>query len=214
MNAVKEILYVKIEQNTVIKKPDVTIRDVGKIACKNRDVKARVNQIRLYRFPPGKGKKSRQFQTFSVLKVIELIHEIYPQVTVMILGESDFIVHYIEKEEKQGWQLIKAVLVSVIAFFGASFMVITFCKETSLNMVLDFIYTQITGQIPMEATILDLSFCIGLPLGVLVFYNHIGRKKVTMDPTPIQVAMRKYEQDVDMTYLAEKGREGKSIDVD
>ena len=52
------------------------------------------------------------------------------------------------------------------------------------------------------------------PIGILIFYNHIGKKKITDDPTPVQVAMRKYEQDVDMTYIEESSREGKTIDVD
>jgi stage V sporulation protein AA len=48
----------------------------------------------------------------------------------------------------------------------------------------------------------------------MIFYNHIGQKKITDDPTPIQVAMRKYEQDIDTTYIEASGREGSSIDVD
>ena len=38
--------------------------------------------------------------------------------------------------------------------------------------------------------------------------------KVTHDPTPIQVEMRKYEQDVDDTFIENASREGKSMDVD
>ncbi len=38
-------------------------------------------------------------------------------------------------------------------------------------------------------------------MGILVFFNHIGKKKITSDPTPIQVEMRKYEQDVDMAFI-------------
>jgi stage V sporulation protein AA len=59
-----------------------------------------------------------------------------------------------------------------------------------------------------------VGFCIGLAAGIMIFYNHIGQKKITDDPTPIQVAMRKYEQDIDTTYIEASGREGSSIDVD
>ncbi len=48
----------------------------------------------------------------------------------------------------------------------------------------------------------------------MVFYNHVGRKKITDDPTPIQAAMRKYEQDVDTAYIETSSRKGKNIDVD
>ena len=63
-------------------------------------------------------------------------------------------------------------------------------------------------------TELEIFYAIGMPIGIMVFYNHIGKKKVTHDPTPIQVEMRKYEQDVDTTFIKNASREGKSIDVD
>ena len=170
--------------------------------------------MKLYQFDSSPKGKNKQAMTFTVLKVIELIHKEYPQLTITNLGEADFIVHYVKKEDSKIWQFIKTCLICLILFFGAGFMIITFNREISITMVLDFFYAQVTGMEPVQATVLDISFCIGLPLGVIFFYNHIGRKKITDDPTPIQVAMRKYEQEVDTTYIENSSREGKSIDVD
>lgn len=214
MNLVKETLYLKLAQNTVLRKPDVTIKDIGKIQCQDGYVKAKVNQMRLFKFDTSAKSTDKQFQTFSVLKVIELIHKEFPNVEVQVLGEVDFIVHYAAKEDPMPLQLLKTLGICAIAFFGASFMIVTFCKEVSMTLVLDFVYTQITGTAPMGFTVLDISFCLGLPVGVLIFYNHIGKKKLESDPTPVQVAMRKYEQDVDATCIENTGREGKAIDVD
>ena len=63
-------------------------------------------------------------------------------------------------------------------------------------------------------TVLEVSYCIGLTVGIMVFFNHIGRKKITADPTPLQVEMRKYENDLDMTFIENASRGEKSIDVD
>ena len=49
--------------------------------------------------------------------------------------------------------------------------------------------------------------------GIILFFNHVGRKKITPDPTPIQIEMRKYEKDVDTTFIENAGRGGHSIDV-
>ena len=62
-------------------------------------------------------------------------------------------------------------------------------------------------------TELEISYCIGLAIGILVFFNHFGKKKITPDPTPIEVQLRKYEQDVDDTYIENSGRGGTEIDV-
>lgn len=214
MNQRKETVYLKIEQNTVIHKPDVVLKDVGKVECENKEIKAKINQMRIYRFGTPPKNKQRMAQTFSVLKVIELIHADYPNITVMNLGESDFIVHYVWKKNNVVLQLLKTVLICIGLFFGGALTIMTFNKDASVMVVFDLFYHQVTGRAANGVTILDIGYCIGMPLGIILFYNHFGKKKLTDDPTPIQISMRKYEQDVDTTYIENSSREGKSIDVD
>ena len=47
-----------------------------------------------------------------------------------------------------------------------------------------------------------------------MFYNHIGGRRITKDPTPLEVEMKIYEQNVNMTLVETAEREGKEIDVD
>lgn len=214
MNQKREILYLKIEQNNVISKADVTIKDVGKIECEDAIIKAKINQMRIYHFGPPPKHKKRMAQTFSVLKVIELIHAEYPNLTVLNLGEADFVVHYVMQKNNVFLQGLKVWFICVALFFGGALTIMTFNKDSSIMNVFDIFYQQVTGLPAEGITILDISYCIGLPLGILFFYNHVGKKKLTDDPTPIQISMRKYEQDVDSTYIENSSREGKSIDVD
>ena len=65
-----------------------------------------------------------------------------------------------------------------------------------------------------DFTVLEICYSIGLFLGIMIFFNHLGRKKITHDPTPIQVEMRTYEKDVDTTFIENCGRKGNSNDVD
>ena len=48
---------------------------------------------------------------------------------------------------------------------------------------------------------------------IIIFFNHVGKKKITPDPTPMQVEMRKYETDIDTTFIENAERKGHSIDV-
>ena len=74
-------------------------------------------------------------------------------------------------------------------------------------------YEFVTGNKSSGFTILEISYSIGLLVGILVFYNHIGKKKITSEPTPIEVAMRNYERDMDEAVVKRREREGKKIDV-
>ena len=90
----------------------------------------------------------------------------------------------------------------------------TFNEDVSVADVFDKVYRLVLGQEKQGGSIIEIFYAIGLPVGILVFYNHFRRKKIKDDPTPIQVEMRKYEKDVDDTYIANCGRGGKTIDVD
>ena len=70
------------------------------------------------------------------------------------------------------------------------------------------IYTLVTGNVSSGFTILEISYSVGIGLGVLFFFNHFGKRKLTDDPTPMQVQMRIYEDDVNKTIMEEMEREG------
>ena len=71
----------------------------------------------------------------------------------------------------------------------------------------------VTGQAGDGYGILELSYSIGLTVGIILFFNHIGGRRITKDPTPIEVEMRVYEKDVNNALIETADREGKTIDV-
>ena len=61
------------------------------------------------------------------------------------------------------------------------------------------IYEQVIGYAPEHIGGLEIGYSIGLAAGILVFFNHFSLKKRENDPTPLQVEMSKYEQDIEDT---------------
>ena len=57
-------------------------------------------------------------------------------------------------------------------------------------------------------------YCIGLAVGVMIFFNHAANKRLSDDPTPFQVQMRLYERDANDTLIKGAGRKGQETDVD
>ena len=62
---------------------------------------------------------------------------------------------------------------------------------------------------PQCLNALEVSYSVGLAAGIIIFFNHVGGRRITKDPTPIEVAMRNYEEDVDKALIATAEREGK-----
>lgn len=50
-------------------------------------------------------------------------------------------------------------------------------------------------------SILEFTYSLGLGIGIIVFFNHIGGRRITNEPTPVEVSMKKYEDDVNNTIV-------------
>ena len=217
MSANSETVYLKIDQNVLVYDRRVTLGDIASITSSNEAMVRQLKQKKLYTFqePTKPGKRSKiQREIFSILKIIEAIHEDYPNAEIDNQGEADFIVEYRKEPAQAQWiSVCKSVLLSVIVFFGGAFTIMSFNNDIGITELFGKFYYQVMGAESSGFTELEISYCIGLAIGILVFYNHFGKKKITPDPTPIQVQLRKYEQDVDTTFIQNAGRGGMEIDA-
>ena len=212
----KDTLYLKIEQNIVVTDRRVTIGDVAKIECTDQAALRQIKQKKLYSFhAEDEKKKKNTLVVFSVLKVIELIHEDYPNLDISNEGESDFIVEYVKTPEKPVWMnRLKTVILCILIFFGASFTIMAFNNDVGVTDVFAKFYKQITGMESSGITELEICYSIGLAVGIIVFFSHVGHEKITHDPPPIQIEMRKYETDLDTAFINNAERRGHCVDVD
>ena len=85
----------------------------------------------------------------------------------------------------------------------------TFNTDVNTSGLFFRLYRQMTGEISNGRTILEFTYSLGVGMGVIFFFNHFGKWKITQDPTPMEVQMRVYEDDVNKTLIAQKYREGK-----
>lgn len=215
-----EIVYVKAARNSVCLQPQVKLSDVMSVECADPAICAGIKNMTLYSFqgqknenPKQKGKKKR-VEVFSILKVIELITQEYPEVEVVSYGEQDFVVEYIVAPFAPKWlEIVKVVILCIIIFMGSAFTIMAFNNDVSIGEVFDRFYGQFMGVDKPRVSEIEIFYSIGLAAGILVFFNHVGKKKLTLDPTPIQVEMRKYEKDVDTTFIENAGRKGSEEDV-
>lgn len=214
--AASDTLYLKIDQNVVVQSCQVYLQDIASLECTNEAVLRQLKQKKIYTFQEKdtvKQKKQR-IQVFSILNIIQQIHEEYPDLDVQNMGETDFIIECnAGVTESKALEILKTAVLCVVIFFGAAFTIMTFNNDVSVAEVFSQLYQQVIGRESSGVTEIEVCYAVGMPIGIMIFYNHIGKKKVTHDPTPIQVEMRKYEQDVDKTFIENASREGKSMDV-
>lgn len=217
MSANSETVYLKIDQNVLVHDRNVTLGDIASLTCSNEAMLRQLKQKKIHSFSDDSGKNSQKIQRkiFSILKIVELIHEDYPNAEIDNQGEADFVVEY-KKDfgESKGIEGFKTAVLCVLIFFGAAFTIMSFNNDIGITELFGKFYYQVMGAESNGMTELEISYCFGISIGIIVFFNHFGKKKITPDPTPIQVEMRKYEQDLDGAFIENAGRGGNEVDVE
>lgn len=215
-----QTVYIKLEQKIQVTKPQVTVMDLGTIFCTDQSVQNYIRVLQIHKFPKDapesrKSPKQPNRVVISVLQIIKLIQDKYPGISVVNLGESDTLVELVKVSKTKGFRVwIKVALVCFICFFGTAFTIMAFHNDIGITEVFAKYYENITGKQSDGVTILELSYTVGLAAGMCIFFNHIGGRRLTKDPTPIEVETKIYEDEVNRTLIAMAEREGKEIDVD
>lgn len=200
----EDILYVQIGQRIKVSNPQVTLGDLGTFYCFHKDVVKNISSLPFYHF--RKDEENVQ-AVFSITKVYEIIHKKYPDITIENEGETDFILQKEEKEKNKTLQYVKLVFASLVVFMGAAFTIMSFNEDVGTLDLFAKIYRLVVGRAKENGgTLLEISYCIGLPIGILLFYNHFRKQK--RDLTPMEIEMRDYEESINKATIQTAGREG------
>ena len=132
-----ETLYIQINRNIQVDKREITIGDVAALLCKNAGITARVKTIKLITLPDVPKRRV----SFSVITVMEKIEKIYPDLQLVSIGESDFIVDYIrQKKKSRVWQGLMVAFVSVFTFVGSAYAIMAYNNDVSTNEIFEKVY--------------------------------------------------------------------------
>ena len=198
-------VYLKCSRNAEVASPDVFLTDIAALRCADSTISAKLKSLKVHRFSSDSCKRF----VLSTLKVVELMEQACPNITVQIVGETDVLVEWVSVDKRKGWrQWLKAALVCMVSFFGTAFTIMAYHNDVGINDVFTEFYRLVMNREPEGLNVLEVYYSIGLAAGIILFFNHVGGRRITKDPTPIEVAMRNYEKDVDMALIETADREG------
>lgn len=205
-----QTVFISLNQITQVHKKDVFLADIGEVYCSDSHVMSRVKAVKVASI------RDNQERNYigNVLDIIEKIQQASPGTDVSNMGETDFIISYKpDRTPSCLWEWTKTAAACLICFFGAMFAIMTFNNDANVKDVFREIYTLVMLREPEGVTALELSYSVGLALGVTVFFNHFSKTKLNLDPTPLEVEMRLYEDNVNKTLIQNSGRKESGNDV-
>ncbi len=204
-------VYLKCDRNVEVQSENVFLKDLGDVYCSDKSIQAKCRSLKAWHF----GRDEAKRKVISSLELVRLMEDACPGISVNVVGETDVLVEWVNVNRHKGaGQWLKIILVCLVSFFGTAFTIMAYHNDVGINEVFTEVYRMVMAEEPSGPNVLEVSYSIGLAAGIIVFFNHVGGRRLTKDPTPLEVAMRNYEQDVDKALIETAGREGKEQEAD
>ena len=86
-----DTVYIKISQSTEVHEPEVRVKDIAQVHCRNKAAEARIKALKVTSF------KERDREASYVGSVMDLLEELEgtgSSIQINSVGETDFIVSY------------------------------------------------------------------------------------------------------------------------
>lgn len=149
--------------------------------------------------------KDKNIIVIDVMKVISKITDIFKESDIQTFGPAQTIIDVIIKEK--GISLPIFLIIWFLLFFGSAMAIMNFHDDVSMGSVQEKLYTIITGIKKPKPLLFQIPYSIGLGLGMVLFFNHVFRKRINEEPSPLEVEMFNYQQDLDNYLVIHENKE-------
>ena len=92
--------------------------------------------------------------------------------------------------------MAKVILVCFILFIVSITAFVIFHSDVDMKRAHRVIYRVITGIETDNLLLLQIPYSLGIGVGMSVFFNHIFNKKINKEPTPLDMEIYTYQQNI------------------
>lgn len=138
----------------------------------------------------------------DMMLIVERIRASYPFMQIEHFGEPHCLVEVGEPTKPPN--VIFIVIVWLLLFIGSGLAIMNFHADVSMAEVHARIYRLVTGLDNERPLLLQIPYSIGIGVGMVVFFNHLFKKKFNEEPSPLDVEVFMYQESVNHYIVTEE----------
>ncbi|WP_153122731.1 stage V sporulation protein AA [Peribacillus tepidiphilus] len=205
----EKIVYIRMRHRVQMKSnQEIYVKDVAKVIGSDQIV-GKIENMLLYKVT----KKDQNIVIIDFVQLIERIVEELPEIELQAFGPTQTIVEIVHDQKSMNIAFFLAVW--LLLFVGAALAIMNFHEDVSMQIMHQKLYQMITGKMERKPLLLQIPYSIGLGLGMILFFNYFFRKRFNEEPSPLEIEMFNYQQDLDRYVIMNENKESmKRIDGD
>ncbi|MGM9925948.1 MAG: stage V sporulation protein AA [Bacillus sp. (in: firmicutes)] len=186
-----ELVYIRMRNRVSAEgQRYIYVKDIAKLIGPAHAIE-RINALEIYEIT----KADRNIIVIDLIQLLERIFQVSPHVEVQAVGPNQTIIEVIPAQKKLNMVLF--IFVWLLLFVGAALTIMNFHEDVSMPIVHRKLYTLLTGKEELKPLLLQIPYSLGLGVGMVLFFNHFFKKRFNEEPSPLEVEMFNYQQDLD-----------------
>ena len=204
VNKLEKTVYIRLRHRVFIQPNDkIFLKDIAQIIAEDALHNQIGNRV-LYQADA----KDRNIIIIDVMHVVEEIKKMDSMIDVEIIGPSQTIIEVVYKKRKISPILF--LIIWFLLFFGSMLTIMNFHEDVSMQDAHQRLYKIITGKSVDKPLMFQIPYSFGLGLGMILFFNHVFKKRLNEEPSPLEVEMFNYQQDLDRYVVMHENKESMS----
>lgn len=204
VNKLEKTVYIRLRHRVFIQPNDkIFLKDIAQIIAEDALHNQIGNRV-LYQADA----KDRNIIIIDVMHVVEEIKKFDSMIDVQIIGPSQTIIEVVYKKRKISPILF--LIIWFLLFFGSMLTIMNFHEDVSMQDAHQRLYKIITGKSVDKPLMFQIPYSFGLGLGMILFFNHVFKKRLNEEPSPLEVEMFNYQQDLDRYVVMHENKESMS----
>ncbi|MBM7564424.1 stage V sporulation protein AA [Paenibacillus sacheonensis] len=178
----------------------VALGQAARLFASDPELETRLESLVLHRHTLKDGNRV----VIDLLQIVRLIREEAPGAVVDAYGDPQVLVIVADAPREP----LKPVLFVtwLLLFFGSGLAIMNFHTDVSMKDVHERITELVTGKKTEHPLWFQIPYSIGIGIGMLVFFNHLFRKRFNEEPNPLEVELYMYEESVNAYVIADEMR--------
>lgn len=139
--------------------------------------------------------KDGNLAVLDLIDVVGRIRAAFPGLDVRIIGPAQVIIELQTARKKPCKWWVAGVW--LLLFVGSALAIMNFHTDVSMREVHERIYYLMTGEHVREPLILQIPYSLGIGVGMIVFFNHLFKRRLNDEPSPLELEMYLYQENLD-----------------
>lgn len=186
-----EIVYVRIRKNVEVNYfKRLKLKDIALVSTTSKQ-KKQLEETPIYQISA----KDHNIIIIDSFFVIDHLNKMFDDLEFQPIGPPQTIVRL--NQQKQSKPIILVIAVWLILFVGTAMTIMNFHADVSMQEVQQKLHYLLTGEENEYPLWIQIPYSFGLGIGMLLFLNHWFKKRINEEPSPLEIELFNYQQDLD-----------------